>query len=156
MKILFLDIDGVLIPSGKEGFSPQCLENLQKIHQGCHPSIILSSSWRAFPSKISKINQALARYGIPEIAGKTELLGLNRSLEIVRWIDDRMEIDRFFKGEGGGGRPITDWAVLDDMDLVQQNREFKGRTEGHFVLVDPSVGLDSFSAQRVIRILGGS
>ena len=139
MKLLFLDIDGVLTSnetiSRKEflyTFSASCVWALNRILRDNKVKIILTSSWRTV-FDAEKQNQIFRENGIIQLpGGQTNDFGYeNRSLEIQDYLSKRK---------------VENYVILDDMKI----NGFKG----HFVLVNPSTGLTENDVEKVNRILG--
>ena len=139
MKLLFLDIDGVLTSnetiSRKEflyTFSASCVWALNRILRDNKVKIILTSSWRTV-FDAEKQNQILRENGIIQLpGGQTNDFGYeNRSLEIQDYLSKRK---------------VENYVILDDMKI--------NGFEGHFVLINPSTGLTENDVEKVNRILG--
>ena len=139
MKLLFLDIDGVLTSnetiSRKEllyTFSASCVGALNRILRDNKVKIILTSSWRTV-FDAEKQNQIFRENGIIQLpGGQTNDFGYeNRSLEIQDYLSKRK---------------VENYVILDDMKI--------NGFEGHFVLVNPSTGLTENDVEKVNRILG--
>ena len=139
MKLLFMDIDGVLTSnetiSRKEflyTFSASCVWALNRILRDNKVKIILTSSWRTV-FDAEKQNQIFRENGIIQLpGGQTNDFGYeNRSLEIQDYLSKRK---------------VENYVILDDMKI--------NGFEGHFVLVNPSTGLTENDVEKVNRILG--
>ena len=139
MKLLFLDIDGVLTSnetiSRKEflyTFSASCVWALNRILRDNKVKIILTSSWRTV-FDAEKQNQIFRENGVVQLpGGQTNDFGYeNRSLEIQDYLSKRK---------------VENYVILDDMKI--------NGFEGHFVLVNPSTGLTENDVEKVNRILG--
>jgi len=131
-RIIFLDIDGVLIINGTFGFDQTCMENLQRIVKETKAKIVLSTSWRLFPQSRERANTKLEEFGMRSI-GFTPTLQENRSVEILQWLK---------------GHPVTNWIAIDDMNL-----SYNEGMEGHFVLIKDTQGLTSSDADQAIKLL---
>ena len=70
IKVLFLDVDGVLCLNDYATLQPELLANLKIVveHTGC--VIVVSSDWRMYPSKLRELTRALKMRSIRTI-GKT-------------------------------------------------------------------------------------
>ena len=139
MKLLFLDIDGVLTSnetiSRKEflyTFSASCVWALNRILRDNKVKIILTSSWRTV-FDAEKQNQIFRENGVIQLpGGQTNDFGYeNRSLEIQDYLSKRK---------------VENYVILDDMKI-------NGFDE-HFVLVNPATGLTENDVEKVNRILG--
>lgn len=115
MKVIFLDVDGVLndqytdekTPVGFIGLEERMVKNLQHVVNETNATIILVSSWKSYwdknPEKMSRDGQyltdELARFGLT-IADKTVDHIDNRGHGIVSYLQEHPEIEQ--------------WIVLDD------------------------------------------
>lgn len=117
MNIIFLDVDGVLNSMAyfeslkgsedslhKDGqyndISDFHLQMLSKIYHTCDANIVLTSTWRELDDE-SDMNcypmyqyliDSLAKYNM-KIISKTPVVNMNRPLEIVTWLDNRVDKD---------------------------------------------------------------
>lgn len=117
MKIIFLDIDGVLNSELTEeyfgiyvGIEDSKVELLKQIIDATGAKIVLSSTWRLGRSRFGRLlegnreylNEKLAKYGL-EVFSQTEDLsrhGEQRGKEINDWLEKHDDVDG--------------WLVLDD------------------------------------------
>ena len=149
MKVIFLDIDGVL---NSEQYIRECdgcgividpskMVLLKQIVDATNARIVLSTSWREHWSKDDTqcdstgvlMNSIFGAYGL-QIFDKTPQLHTRREEEIRNWLDEHPEVENF--------------VVLDDMLL---SGEF---LTGHFVKISAYFGgLDATDAQNAIGIL---
>jgi hypothetical protein len=105
MKIVFLDIDGVLncarTPNPRKLpyiVDKKLLKRLLRVTRACRAKIVLTSSWRVDP-----IGLYAAKYwGIPFVDVCPDLPDRSRREEITRWLRKNPKVNRF--------------AVLDDED----------------------------------------
>jgi len=145
MKVIFLDVDGVLnIPELRAGNASMLLDQqvslLAWLVKKVDAYIVLSSNWRYSPLHKLCLANALAKAGGAEtrIVGQTpDFAEFERTRELQAWL---AAIDP---------KPHS-WVAIDDLDLFSDNPEYM---EGHCVLVDPSFGLDSESAAEAARLL---
>ena len=130
MRVIFLDIDGVLnstrtcIATG--GYPGEELEAkdltrfdwiaiglLRRLCESSGIQIVLSSSWRIIVD-IKKLGDAM---GLP-IIDKTPVLASSRGNEIARWLSEHPEVEQ--------------WAIIDDdSDMLDSQRSRFVRTDGH-------------------------
>ncbi len=92
--ILFLDIDGVIVPFGEKEISAACAEQLRRIVRAAGVGIVISSTWRMPP--IERLLKIWRVAGLPEcwIMGVTPDLALSplshpdrlRGTEIQAWL----------------------------------------------------------------------
>ncbi len=151
MKIIFLDIDGVLnsvkydaTRTKKDGnIDKTRLVLLKKIVDATDAKIVLTSSWRKHWEKDEdkcddagkEINRDFAEYGL-EIFDKTAFfMSFDRASEIRSWVNSHNNVERF--------------VIIDDI--------FVGWGELHQYLVQTSAligrGLEETHVQKAIGIL---
>jgi len=169
--VLFLDIDGVLVPFDAEGgICEEQLLQLKRIHDSTGCKIVLSSSWRAFKSRVKQVNDHLVRVGIPALIGQTPQLGIDRPKEIVTWLEthESDRVDRLARLTDGAivenpevsreveavlGEKISHWVAIDDMELSSYDTKWGFAMRGHFVQTEIETGLLEEHANLAVRIL---
>jgi len=146
MKVLFLDVDGVLNAhrKGRNGFcyfEPVCVENLNKILFSITDlQIVISSSWRYMiePSVMTLLGFEYLLI-VSGVACKARILGMTtrdkeipgRADQIKRWLDEHPD--------------VTKHLALDDLDWDFPSRKIVSlQTDGY-------VGLTEESAQEIIN-----
>ena len=143
MKVIFLDIDGVLITrryASRNMADPRCVEQLNRITDRTNAAIVVSSSWRHLG--FDKISLILKQWGVTgSIISITPTREDNdRLLEIGEWLADMHE---------SSGNMLDKFVIIDDerdacrgflMFCVRPNFE---------------TGIDEFAADRAIAILEG-
>lgn len=134
MRIIFLDIDGVLctwesmklprippLPSHAR-FCQRSVANLNRITDVTRAVIVISSSWRcqSAPQSLS-LGSHIAREGVSaRIIGQTPRLRTCRGYEIQAWLDDACYRD-----------PIESLVILDDdSDMEHLNNRLVHVTNG--------------------------
>lgn len=155
MKVIFLDIDGVLVTykeihsrsrdivNGMHIFNKACVDRLNKLVEDSGAELVLSSSWRVFG--LEAFNEHASNQGIlklpiditPSLDSKTEsgiYIAKQRGHEIKAWLDKYPD--------------VTHYAILDDntdMDTVRDN----------FVFVKDgmSTGLQDHHVEKVLKLL---
>lgn len=148
MKILFLDIDGVLnndrstyypdktLPYPLSVLDKKCIEFLNEIVERTKCKIVISSSWRHHG--IPAIQKLFDQMQMPEIYDVTPDFFYKapyycRGDEIKEWLDQHTD--------------VTHYCILDDNYIILDEQ-----TE-HFVLVDEAVGLTNEDKIKAIQIL---
>ena len=162
MKIIFLDVDGVLNSmayfkqnkgKGHAEISNYHLKMLAKIYHACDAKIVLSSSWRELDNE-SNIHvyctyqyllDELARYNM-EIISKTPVIDMNRPLEIATWLNDQSNKDeiKFVSLDDDFSKEAYDKYGIGDC-LVKTTFYCDDMSEG---------GLQQEHVDRAIEILG--
>ena len=163
MKVIFLDIDGVLntqdwhsrmtkdTPRDEFGwvFDPVAVENLAHIIKETGASIIISSSWKFLG--LAKLREMWKIRNLPGIvlditpntisdelllnANLDEMkLGVCRGNEIKEWLSKH-------KGE------VSNYVIIDDFDDLLPEQD------DHVVLTDTLIGITVFDAKKAISIL---
>ena len=139
MKLLFLDIDGVMTnddtiinPNHICSFSKSCVEVLNQILQTHHVKIILTSSWRTVYDQ-ETIHHMFTENGVIQTpAGQTPSIStLRRGLEIKKYLEKRTP---------------THFVILDDMEITGFPK--------NYVLIDPATGLTTEHIPMINKILG--
>ncbi len=135
MKVIFLDIDGVLqlLGSDTEEFDEKSCKNLKRILTATGCKLVLTSSWRLYASYRAMLFEFLKPYSITrdDFIGKTKLLE-SRAKEIYSYLKKHTEIE--------------DYIILDDEDmaspLIPQGKQFK---------TDPQKGITKSIADKCIQ-----
>lgn len=157
MKVIFLDVDGVLNSEvsreqERNNFdnwmehevSEMHVNNLKKIVDATGAQIVLSSSWRFDHPKatgrdfiadplMKVLDRKLKAVGLDIIDVTPDLRGKIRGAEIQDWLDRHSEVERFV---------ILD----DDTDMLDEQKPF-------FVNTTFKCGLTEELAKKVIEIL---
>lgn len=136
MKVIFLDVDGVLNSIatfrsfGPDFINDNSISSLAQIVKKTGAKIILASSWRKELKDKKKIEQALKRHDL-EIFDCTPIIdNNNRGAEIQSWLNNN-KVEKF--------------AILDD--------DPRAGIEGSFFQTDETIGLTSAIAEQVIAHL---
>ncbi len=157
MKLIFLDIDGVLnyegygrlTRSGTRFVDPVLIKRLKKIIDRTGAKVVLSSTWRRgiYDMREGLINTVdaldaeellaeLNRYGV-EIFDMTPMCGfIPRAEEIKRYLD------------GWNGEAVEQFAILDDFPLMSPY-------ESNFICTDCFTGLSEADVMAATELLGG-
>lgn len=116
MKVLFLDIDGVVNNQttaqrhrGFIGIDPYLAFLVGKIQLDTGCEVVLSSSWRLMPDSKEEVEKQVVKlYDVtPDLRGVTD-----RGCEINAWLDEHPEVTRY--------------AILDDnTDFHKEHKLFK-------------------------------
>ena len=159
MKVVFLDVDGVLNYAGCKakfnhflGVEDECVERLAEIVFSCSPKalIVLTSSWKTLWDNQpinSKELDPMAKYLVDKLKAK----GLNLA-------DRTEEKDPSKRGLGikgwlkKVGSDIDGWVVLDDE--IFSDYEERGIIP-HLVKTSFGVGLSDKGVEKAIKILRG-
>jgi len=141
MKIIFLDVDGVLnTPKllkrfGFDFIDPILVALVARIVKETEAKIVLSSTWRIEEKNKEMVRVALAEHGL-EIFDCTPVITKSfseggwtrRHEEIQSWIDQNT---------------VTKFAIIDDFD--------DANIEGSFFQTDENIGLTVSIAENIIR-----
>lgn len=134
MKVLFLDVDGVLNTTKSKSFyslGKSYLRRLSEVVEKTGCRVVISSTWRKDPFMLKVLRKRLQYRGI-EIYGTTPIAKSGpRGAEIQAWLLDH---------EGS----VEKYAILDDgVDMLQTQLP-------NFFQTDPDHGLTPTIAYRVI------
>lgn len=155
MKIIFLDIDGVLNSTeyrkhmGRKYYSEiidrRKMPLLKKVVDETDAKIVLSTSWRKFwnegepqlDSVGRHINEVFTEFGLSVYSKTPVIENAGRSAEIKAWLD--------------GKRYVDGYVILDDKDFG-----WSSELRAHFIRTDCNGnGLDDSQVQDVIDVLNG-
>ncbi len=146
MKVLFLDVDGVLNTSGSRGLHYSLLSRLKSIIEQTDCKIIISSNWRLYDKYLKYLYAHMSNIGIDVekvVLGGTSYFGTDlRLFEILHCLD-QMYIHQY---------EVDNWCILDDLNLYRQNvRNID--LENHFVRSNHLKGLSSHNVSDCVTIL---
>lgn len=140
MKILFLDVDGVLNSlntGGRYALKRSCLKRLQNIVKDTGCEIVLSSTWRKDAYALKRLKRVLSYRDIkirditPDLANGRNLF---RGDEIKEWMNLNLTIQEW--------RDIKYAIVDDDSDMLVEQLP-------HFFQTDPQYGMTDIIAYRI-------
>lgn len=100
MKVIFLDIDGVLnhrnspIVGGIFDIDLSLVPILARIVKETGAEIVLSSTWRILESNRKRVSHVLDLHGMKFI-DRTDILNDERSIEILEWLHRHPEVNKF-------------------------------------------------------------
>lgn len=160
MKVLFLDIDGVLNGHEKHPDSPyttirpDCVQRLNQVIRATRCSLVISSAWRYMLLKTKKrhppamsatgFQYMLHTHGLRFCANGSQVLGATcadeaiaaRGGQILDWLARHPETER--------------WAAVDDMHFGKE----LGKHRWRLVYTQSENGLQDREVARLIKILG--
>lgn len=147
MKVIFLDIDGVLnvISQGHDKygaiFHKHFEDNLRHIINETSANIVISSTWRA-----SGLNEMQAMWKHRDLPGA--VIGITPYRNEIRGCEIRQYINE---------NNISKYVIIDDdNDMLKSQRKYFVRTSGnsdHPDCVDIGYGLTKICAEKAINIL---
>jgi histidinol phosphatase-like enzyme len=162
LKIIFLDIDGVLLPfpnnDNKSGssdddglFPPSTLRALHHLmRETTDAKLVLSSTWRVRKDYIHDILRCLRDYGMDieafyDITDPT--MHSERQWEIQAWLSNKQE-------QLGADEPAIVWLAIDDEDLEvgDSNAKYRDLFHGHVVKTESSVGLTMEDVEEALKL----
>lgn len=124
MKIIFLDIDGVLNNYSTPGeclcWEPDSVKILKRIIKETGAEIVLSSTWRKIERHCDIITDDMQINYI----GKTPSLYKKRGIEIQAWLDEHPDID------------VEKFIILDDDSDMEHLMPHLLQTDGEFGLTN--------------------
>lgn len=152
MKIIFLDIDGVLNTdqiirdyskrhNKYDVVSSELISKLNKIVEKTKAKVVISSSWRNVFSKKKIVNKYLIPNGFKgEVIDTTRLTRSSdfgfRGQEIQEWLNEHPN--------------VTSFVVLDDISFGLDN------IKENFVETDCALGIQNSDVEKAINILNGT
>ncbi len=139
MKVVFLDVDGVIVPW--DCFDETCLQNLKAIIDRTGAVIVLTSTWRLARATRSILVDELEARNIAAPYDDVPDFGQTSSArvqEILAWLAEHPE--------------VTNWVVLDDEDLAAVDET--GEIADRFVRTESLQGLNRPElVERAVSIL---
>lgn len=144
-KILFLDINGVVIPYGSHDFGTSQVAQLRRIVEACNPLIVITSEWRKTARKRDHLEKLLT--GI-----RARLRGY------TRWEGDEDALDDLIlmKPALPRHREIAHWLFACervDSFVILDDKPDMGPLQAHLVKCDSYAGLTDEIANEVIERL---
>lgn len=150
MKILFLDVDGVLNhraiyqPGNSAPLCPHAIERLHQVVAATGCSVVLSSTWRKEPRLVERLRgEGVLQAAHPDyrtkdrapsrMRGSPFLAGGLRGKEIAEWLSRHPEVARF--------------AIVDD------DADFLHGQMAYFVQTNFDTGLQNDHVERLVAIL---
>lgn len=139
MKILFLDIDGVMntmeLLTPENGYRYICPERVKLLKHivdetGC--KIVLSSAWRTAKRERNMVREALAKENLKFISETPITCAYPRCNEIMEWLMM-------------AGQTVEDYVILDDWE--------DAGIKGHFFHTHEDVGLTPEMTEDIISYL---
>eukprot|EP00960_Hanusia_phi_P019291 569495-Hanusia_phi.AAC.1 len=129
MKVIFLDVDGVLLPFGEacegEDFTWESMKTLSRIMAETRATLVLSSTWRC--GRQEEVLEQFRKFCEQEPASPLRPLLLQRQFPYTtcpRMHNYRQwEIARWLREEG---RNVSGWCAIDDEELVSCSPEDGG------------------------------
>jgi hypothetical protein len=92
MKVIFLDIDGVICLSGGR-FDDDCVEQLRRVIFETDASVCISSTWRLYSDSLAQVKELLNEVFADFVGCTPELikniLTDRRSTEIQSWLNEQ-------------------------------------------------------------------
>lgn len=146
MKIIFLDIDGVLnTPKLLKKFGFDFIDDIlvalvARIVNETGAKIVLSSTWRIEEKNKQLVQEALAQRNL-EIHDSTPVITRSGGWESAGWVERREEIQAWLNNN-----EVTKFAIIDDWDDAS--------IEGSFFKTNEDVGLTVSIAEQIIEHLG--
>ena len=135
MRVIFLDIDGVLNTNSDREISNDKLKLLSELVSKTGADVVLSSSWRYGWNKPELNKPGTRIYGLKQLLKDNDIviketigLDLTKSIQIKNYINTNM---------------ISNYVVLDD-ELIDT---------GNLVQTNGDIGLTHFDCQKVAQLL---
>jgi HAD domain in Swiss Army Knife RNA repair proteins len=170
LRVIFLDIDGVLLPfpttrndRPQSLFPRSTLEAFRRLLQATnHPldcKVVLSSTWRVRDDFVRDIVDALRDFGIPMAAEDEDFfyditdpkLHSERQWEIRDWMQKKGQND---VSSSSSALPVEAWLALDDEDLLDGdvNERYRDMFRGHVIKTKSSEGLTMQDVDDAIQL----
>jgi hypothetical protein len=167
--IIFLDIDGVLLPFPNAGrpssvgglFPDRTLEALSNILKALpETKVVLSSTWRVYDSACRDIIDSFRQYGTAyggPLADMNDFYDITnptmhteRQHEIYAWLQQKQQ-----QVPNQQDSSIAAWIALDDEEMMEgtANAKYRSIFQGHVVQTKSYVGLTLPQAEMAIQLI---
>jgi hypothetical protein len=151
IKVIFLDIDGVLRPATQSGFNKRCVGYINQMVAETGAKVVLSSTWRYYMDEVEK---QFPENGIKfEIFDVTSTFSISKYDDNQSWIPDYMEVPRGIEIQGwlkefnSMDQYVESYVILDDgSDILLTQLP-------HYIQVDQVKGLTKQNLKDSIRVL---
>lgn len=162
MKLIFLDVDGVLnsqnyvvsehdrlghdnyikeyLSQGGIPFDPHCINNLKNVLEVTGALICVSSTWRLCEDQRKRLNEALGEYCY-RIIGYTKHLSTIRGIEIDNFLNDLKQIKS----------PLEKYIIIDDdNDMLEKQQPYLIKTnfETGFTFEDARMAINILNSNK--------
>lgn len=162
MKLIFLDVDGVLnsqnyvvsehdrlghdnyikeyLSQGRIPFDPHCINNLKNVLEVTGALICVSSTWRLCEDQRKRLNEALGEYCY-RIIGYTKHLSTIRGIEIDNFLNDLKQIKS----------PLEKYIIIDDdNDMLEEQQPYLIKTnfETGFTFEDARMAINILNSNK--------
>ena len=124
MKVIFLDVGGVIVHSGTLGknrgespnssfyylnqIDPACLLRVKRVIDATGAKVVISSTWRRWDAPVTGIRRAFIDAGFNRVELRDILIGSTpflpsekREDEITAWLANHPEVDQYFVIDDG-------------------------------------------------------
>lgn len=146
IKVIFLDIDGVLKKISGKGFDIKSISNLNELIEKTDAKIVISSRWRI--NGIDYVKNKLSNLIVGEIIDVTPLLKIDkkfeaegveipRGSEIKEWIRKYTTVDKY----------VDNYVIIDDSTDILYSQISR------YVHVNQTKGFDDKCLKEAIKIL---
>ena len=149
MKLIFLDVDGVICCNFQGRLQDEKLFQLGRVCKATDSKVVISSDWRRQTKLKERIEAAIRNLGVdcigatPELSGMMDRSMIMRPKEITTWLDA-------WKVHTS----VSAWVAIDDRDLLT---ETGGQAlHGHFVHTQFGSGLTPDLADLAISLLNST
>ena len=147
IKLVFLDIDGVICCNGIGRLEPDKLARIGEVCKRTDAKVVLSTDWRRDAGLKAMCTDALHQHGCTVIGAtrKGPPLQPIRPKEIWGWLQS-------YQNEKN--KRVSQWVAIDDRALLmEQGGE---NLKGHFVGTNFATGLTDRCMERCVQVLNGN
>lgn len=152
LKVIFLDIDGVLLPFPQKErpkdtlFPANTMKALDRLLKATEAQLVLSSTWRAQDQFVTDILEDFEKHrlGVSEFYGMTDKhYHAERQWEIHRWLTQHQDKNKKIC-----------WLALDDEELIEgdENEKLASVFRGHVIKTESSIGFTEEDVDRGIQL----
>jgi len=150
IKVIFLDIDGVLRLVTGNSFDKKCVDNINKLVKETGAKIVISSTWRR--NGLEAVKEFLEKYEIEGIFDMTPIFNVLKVYPTEDWNNQfkpprGMEIREWLRNYTNMDRYVESYVIIDDSEDMLLNQL------SHYVKVEQTKGFDNKCLKKAIEIL---
>ena len=161
LRLIFLDIDGVILPDTdyehalRTPFPDTCMAALCHILYETNAMLVLSSTWRCSDILQNRILCEFQRYATSHsnVAGTSAL----RSIQHFQYVTSSTQHSRQWEVvsflQTAPVQDVASWVALDDDTSFVTDKRYRNACRGHYVQIQPEIGLTMDDARRAVRCL---
>lgn len=151
IKVIFLDIDGVLRPATQSGFNKRCVGYINQLVDESGAKVVLSSTWRY---NMEEVEKQFPENGIRfEIFDVTSTFSISKYEGTQSWTPDYMKVPRGVEIQGWLKDFNSMEQYVESYVIIDDNSDILLTQLPHYVKVDQTKGLTKQNLKDSIQVL---